>query len=192
MIDGGGIPIGEIMTAEQLERFDIPGKSTELVRGRLVISEPPGTFHGKLAGRLLLEVGVFVKANRLGEVFGQDTGFKIASNPDTVRAPDLAFLGHDRLAHVAKRGYAAVAPDLIAEILSPDDRPGQVRAKIDEWLSAGVRLAWELDPDRQIAWVHRPEGTRSLVDAAGALGGEAVLPGFRCELRDLYRASGRP
>ena len=187
MITGNGFPIDEIMTAEQLEHFDIPGKSTELVRGRLVVREPPGTHHGKLASRLNVRVGAFVEAHRLGEAFGQDTGFKIASNPDTVRAPDLAFLGHERLAHVARRGYAAVAPDLIAEILSPDDRPGEVRAKIAEWLSAGVRLAWELDPDRQIAWVHRPDGTSSLIDAAGALDGEVVLPGFRCELKDLYR-----
>ena len=187
MIDGNGISIGEIMTAEQLERVDIPGKSTELVHGRLVISEPPGTFHGKLSGRLILRVGAFVEEHGLGEVFGQDTGFKIASDPDTVRAPDLAFLGHERLARVAKRGYAAVAPDLIVEILSPDDRPGEVQAKIAEWLGAGVRLAWELDPERQTAWVHRPDGTQSLVNAGGALDGESVLPGFRCELKDLYR-----
>lgn len=186
MIDGN-VPFSELMTAEQLERVDIPGKSTELVRGRLVISEPPGTFHGKLAARLNSRIGPFVEAHHLGEVFGQDTGFKIASNPDTVRAPDLAFLGHERLARVAKRGYAAVAPDLIVEILSPDDRPGEVRAKIAEWLNAGVRLAWELDPDERIARVYRPDGSVSLVEADGILDGEAVLPGFHCELKDLYR-----
>lgn len=187
MIDSNAFQVAEIMTAEQLERIDIPGKSTELVRGRLVIGEPPGTFHGKLAGRLITRVGTFVEAQRLGEVFAQDTGFKIGSNPDTVRAPDLAFLGHDRLAHVARGGYAAVAPDLIAEILSPHDRPGDVQAKIAEWLASGVRLAWELDPDRRIARVYRPDGTISEVDATGTLDGESVIPGFRCELKDLYR-----
>jgi Uma2 family endonuclease len=187
MIDGNHGPFGEMMTADELEHVDIPGKSTELVRGRLVISEPPGTFHGQLAGRLLVRVGAFVEAHGLGEVFAQDTGFKIASNPDTVRAPDLAFLGHERLAHVATRGYAAVAPDLIAEIVSPDDRPGEVRDKIAEWLSAGVRLAWELDPRRKIARVYRPDGSVTLVEASGALGGDSVLPGFSCALNDLYR-----
>ena len=187
MIDGNHFPLAEIMTAEQLERVDIPGKSTELVRGRLVVSEPPGTFHGKLAGRLLLSVGAFVAAHQLGEVFGQDTGFKIASNPDTVRAPDLAFLGAERLTRVARRGYAAVAPDLVAEILSPDDRAGEVHMKIAEWLNAGARLVWELDPDRQTARVHRPDGSVSLVEAHGALDGEAVLRGFTCELEELFR-----
>jgi Uma2 family endonuclease len=187
MIDGIGTPVADSMTAEQLERIQIPDKSTELVRGRLIVREPPGTYHGKIAGRLITRVGGFVEAHGLGEVFGQDTGFRIASNPDTVRAPDLAFIARDHLSHIAARGYASVAPDLIAEILSPDDRPGEVIAKIGEWLSAGVKLAWVLDPYRRIAHVHRPDGSLSLVDVDGALEGETALPGFRCALENLYR-----
>jgi hypothetical protein len=80
------------VTAEELMRIEIPGKSTELVRGRLIVREPPGTSYGKLSARLLVLVGSFVKAHGSGEVFAQDTGFKIGSNPDTVRAPDLAFI----------------------------------------------------------------------------------------------------
>lgn len=186
MIDGV-VPFGEMMTAEQLERVQLPGKSTELVRGQLVVREPPGTYHGQIAARLLLRVGAFVEACQLGEVFGQDTGFKIASKPDTVRAPDLAFVGRDRLSHVGRRGYAAVAPNLIAEVLSPDDRPGEVIGKIGEWLSAGVILAWVLDPDRKAAHVHRPDGSVSVIEIHGALEGETVLPGFTCQLRDLFR-----
>jgi Uma2 family endonuclease len=187
MIDGIGAPVEDLMTAEQLLHLHMPDKSTELVGGRLIVREPPGTFHGKIAGRLIIRVGTFVEAHRLGEVFGQDTGFKIASNPDTVRAPDLAFIASDRLSQIASRGYAPVAPDLIAEILSPDDRPGEVTAKIGQWLSAGVRLAWVLDPERRIGHVHRPDGSLSVLDADGALVGETVLPGFRCALKDLFR-----
>ena len=190
MIDGIGASIAEIMTAEQLERVQLPGKSTELVRGRLIVREPPGTYHGKIAGRLLTHVGPFVKTHGLGEVFGQDTGFKIASNPDTVRAPDLAFVGYDRLSQIGQRGYAALAPDLVAEILSPDDRPGEVIAKIGEWLTAGVKLAWVLDPARRIASVYRPDGSLSLIDGDGSLDGETVLPGFRCALKSLFQDDG--
>jgi Uma2 family endonuclease len=187
MIDGIERTFAEIMTAEQLERVHLPGKSTELVRGRIVVREPPGTYHGKIAGRLLTRVGPFVEAHGLGEVFGQDTGFKIASNPDTVRAPDLAFVARERLLQIAQRGYAPLAPDLVAEILSPDDRPGEVIAKIGEWLTAGVKLVWVLDPDRGIAQVFRPDGGLSMVSADGALEGESVLPGFRCALKILYQ-----
>jgi Uma2 family endonuclease len=186
MIDGSP-SIGELMTAEQLERVQIPGKSTELVRGQLIVREPPGTYHGKIAGRLIIRVGAFVEAHGLGEVFGQDTGFRIASHPDTVRAPDLAFVARDRLSLVLRRGYAALAPDLVAEILSPDERPGEVIAKIGEWLSAGVRVAWVLDPDRRIAHVYWPDGSVFPVDVDRALDGETVLPGFRCELKELYK-----
>lgn len=186
MIDDLGT-MAEIMTAEQLERVQIPGKSTELVRGRLVVREPPGTYHGQVAARLTVRVGAFVEAHQLGELFGQDTGFRIAMNPDTVRAPDLAFIATDRLARIARRGYAALAPDLIAEILSPGDRPGEVAAKIEEWLSAGVKLAWVLDPERRTARVHRPDGSLTLVEVGGDLEGETVLPGFRCALNDLFR-----
>jgi Uma2 family endonuclease len=181
------MPPATIMTAEQLERVHLPGKSTELVRGRLVVREPPGTYHGKIAGRLIIRVGAFVESRQLGEVFGQDTGFKIATNPDTVRAPDLAFIARDHMSLVTRRGYAPVAPDLVAEILSPEDQPGEVSAKIGEWLSAGVKLAWVLDPDRRTAHVHRPDGSLSLIDVDGALEGESVLPGFRCLLEGLYQ-----
>ena len=90
-------------------------------------------------------VGSYVRTHALGAVFGQDTGFQIASDPDTVRAPDLAFVDRARVAQIAWRGYAALAPDLVAEILSPDDRPGEVLSKVGEWLEAGVRLGWVIE-----------------------------------------------
>ena len=174
------------MTAEQLEHVRLPGKSTELVRGRLVVREPPGTYHGRIAGRLLTRVGPFVEAHDLGEVFGQDTGFRIASDPDTVRAPDLAFVRRDRAGQIGPRGYAALAPDLVAEILSPDDRPGEVLEKVGEWLDAGVILVWVVDPDRKSAYVYRSNGSVSTVAPDGELDGDNVLPGFTCRLTELF------
>ena len=178
--------LSEIMTAEELERLDLPGKSTELVRGRLVVREPPSTHHGIVAARLNYLVGAFVYPNRLGVLFGQDTGFKIQSNPDTVRAPDLAFLAQKRSSQIHTRGYAALAPDLVAEIVSPDDRPGELLAKVGEWLDAGVRLVWVIDPRREEARVHRPDGSISVIDGGGTLTGEDMLPGFECRLADVF------
>ena len=124
MIDGIGHS-GELMTANDLLMLEESGKSTELVRGKLVVREPPSTHHGRLQSSLNVLVGSYVRAHALGAVFGQDTGFKIASDPDTVRAPDLAFVDRTRVAQIPRRGYAALAPDLAAEILSPDDRPAK-------------------------------------------------------------------
>lgn len=174
-----------LMTAEELERLSLPGKSTELVRGHLIVREPPGTWHGAVSARLALRLGNFVEAHGSGLVFGQDTGFKIESNPDTVRAPDVAFVARERLDAIHDRGYAALAPDLLAEVVSPDDRPGELLAKVADWLQAGVRLVWVIDPQRKTARVYRPDGSVTVLREEDAFDGEDVLPGFSCRLKDL-------
>jgi len=88
MIDGIDHSEG-LVTANDLLTLEKSGKSTELVRGRLVVREPPSTYHGRVQGILHVLVGSYVRTHALGAVFGQDTGFKIESNPDTVRAPDF-------------------------------------------------------------------------------------------------------
>jgi|SRR5690242_363578 len=174
-----------LKTAEDLSHFDEPGKTAELVRGVLVVREPPSTRHGDRAARLTVRVGAFVERERLGKVFAQDTGFQIERDPDTVRAPDLAFVTHDRLAVIGEEGYGELAPDLVVEILSANDRPGAVLDKVGQWLSAGVRLVWVLDPVRQLTRVYRADGTVSIVERDAYLDGEDVLPGFRCPLTEI-------
>ncbi|MGH7636213.1 MAG: Uma2 family endonuclease [Gemmatimonadaceae bacterium] len=176
----------ELMTAEELERFDLPGKSTELVRGRLIVREPPGFYHGHVSARLLFVLGEYVYGRDLGWLSAQDTGFRIESDPDTVRAPDVAFTSNERRLEIPKRGYAPFAPDLAAEILSPDDRPGEVLSKVGDWLDAGVRIVWVIDPERREARIYRGDGTQSSVAPDGTLPGESVLPGFTCHLADLF------
>jgi Uma2 family endonuclease len=185
MINGLGHGTG-LMTADELLTLALPGKSTELVRGKLVVREPPSTYHGRIQSTLNVLVGSHVRAHALGAVFGQDTGFRIASDPDTVRAPDLAFVRQDRVGQIGPRGYAALAPDLVAEILSPDDRPGEVLTKAGEWLDAGVIVVWVIDPDRGTAYVYRADGSITTVGRDGDLNGERVLPGFSCRLSDLF------
>lgn len=174
-----------LMTADELLLLRIPDKSTELVRGRLVVREPSSTYHGRVQSTLNVLVGGFVHTHRLGAVFGQDTGFRIASDPDTVRAPDLAFVTRERVSLIPPRGYAAMAPDLVAEIVSPDDRPADVLAKVAEWLEAGVAIAWVIDPERKTAQVYRADGSMAVIGADGCLDGEAVLPGFTCAIDEL-------
>lgn len=173
------------LTADDLAHLEHPGMQTELVRGRLVEREPPGSAHGAVAANLAYFLSDFVRKHQLGIVFSQDTGFKIEANPDTVRAPDVAFLSRERRSAIPGRGYAAVAPDLLAEILSPDDRPADVMAKVSDWLAAGTRLVWVIDPARSQATVYRSNGTQSLIAAGGALVGEAILPGFSCPLAQV-------
>lgn len=175
----------EITTAEQLASVEIPGKWTELVRGRLSVREPPGTWHGRVSANVVFALLAFVKEHRAGTVVAQDTGFRIASDPDTVRAPDAAFLDVERSKHITPRGYAAVAPNLVVEVLSPDDRPAEVLEKIADWLNAGVELAWVVDPERREVRVHRADGSVAIRSEEDLLSGEHVLPGFTCTVRDL-------
>lgn len=170
------------MSADELLRDPIPHKRTELVRGVLVLREPAGSTHGIVAMNLGVELGTFVKRTGAGAVFAAETGFKLTSNPDTVRAPDVAFVARERVPPRSSRGFPALAPDLVAEVLSPDDRPGEVLAKVADWLTAGTRLVWVVDPERRLARVYRDDGSESLVAEDGVLDGETVLAGFRCEL----------
>jgi Uma2 family endonuclease len=175
------------MTAEEMLRSSLPNKRTELVRGVLVVREPAGYHHGDVAARLLVAIANHVNANGLGRVFAAETGFRLTRNPDTVRAPDVAYISAARLPDPAPRGFAELAPDLAVEVLSPDDRPGEVLAKVGDWLNAGARVVWVVDPVHVIARVYRADGSESIVDEAGALQGEDVLPGFEYPLSAMRR-----
>jgi len=173
-------PTPALMTADELLHLSVPDKCTEPVRGMLVVREPPGSLHGLVAMTLGVELGVFARNTGAGRVFAAETGFKLASNPDTVRAADVAFVSSERMEGARTVGYAALAPDLVVEVLSPNDRPGEALAKVADWLSAGTKLVWIVDPERRLARVYRPDGTETLLNADDALDGEDVLPGFSC------------
>jgi len=178
-------PTASLMTADELLRTRVPDKRTELVRGVLVVREPAGSRHGLVTMNLGAELAVYAKQTGAGGVYAAETGFKLASNPDTVRAPDIAFVTRERLPPPATTGYPPLAPDLAVEVLSPGDRPGEVLAKVADWLSAGTRLVWVVDPERRLARVYRHDGSEAIVTAEGALDGEDVLPGFSCSLASI-------
>jgi Uma2 family endonuclease len=176
-----------LLTAEELLRLNLPNKRTELVRGRLVVREPAGYLHGNIAMRIGAAIHQHVEANSLGEVFAAATGFTLAREPDTVRAPDVAFIRSHRLLSPPPRGFAELAPDLAVEVLSPDDRPGEVLEKVGDWLNAATLVVWVVDPKRRIARVYRADGSETQVDDDGFLDGEELLPEFRMSLETLLR-----
>jgi Uma2 family endonuclease len=172
------MPRATAVTADELLRLNRPDRRTELVRGVLVVREPAGYLHGRITARLAALLTNHVEANDLGCVLAAETGFKLAADPDTVRAPAVAFVSRARLPHPPPAGYAELAPDLVVEVLSPDDRPGEVLAKVGDWLNAGTRLVWVVDPRRRYARVYRADGSDSQLSETGTLDGEDVVPGF--------------
>ncbi|MGH7546537.1 MAG: Uma2 family endonuclease [Gemmatimonadota bacterium] len=190
--EGTYIPgVTHVVTADELERMYVPGKKVELVRGVLVVQELPSLRHSLVAGALYRSLAEFVEAGELGLVTPQDCGFKIQTEPDTVRGPDAAFVARERLDAIPTRGYLSLAPDLVAEVVSPGDSRGVVIEKIGQWLRAGARLAWVIDPERRQAQVYRADGGVSVLNPGDALDGEDVLPGFSLAL-DALLAAGTP
>jgi Uma2 family endonuclease len=172
----------KLVTAEELLHLSIPDKRVELIRGVLVVREPAGGRHGRIAVNVTIELGTFVRAHGLGVVYAAETGFTIARGPDTVRAPDVAFIRQDRLPSPEPVGFPELGPDLVVDVLSPGDRPGEVLTKVAHWLSAGTALVWVIDPARRIARVYRADGSETIVTADQAVDGEDVVPGFSCLL----------
>lgn len=175
-----------LMTADELLVLQPPDKDTELVRGRMIVREPPKPWHGLYSANLCRIVGTHVWAARLGVVCGQDTGFHVASDPDTVLAPDLAFVRAERIPSRDDDRYWRLAPDLVAEIMSPGDRRKAVVRKINDWLDAGVRVAWLIEPKPRRATICFADGSEIEVEADGVLTAGDVLPGFACALRDVF------
>jgi Uma2 family endonuclease len=163
-------------------------KRTELVRGALLVREPAGYLHGDVAATLAAVIHAHVAAHRLGRVFAAETGFVLSREPDTVRAPDVAFISTARLPDPPPRGFAEMAPDLAVEVLSPDDTLPEVLTKVADWLGAGTRLVWVVDPLRKLARVYRADGSESLLGENDALDGEDVLPEFSCPIHALLRS----
>lgn len=175
------MPPPALMTADELMHVYRPDKRVELVKGVLVVRELPGFRHGRVTMELVIKLDAHVRAAELGRVH-PEVGFKLASDPDTVRGPDIAFIRKDRLPDPEPPGFADFAPDLVVEILSPNDRPGEVLAKVADWLSGGTRLVWVLDPARRVARIYRHDGTEQILTADQRLEGEDVVPGFTCSL----------
>jgi Uma2 family endonuclease len=180
----GNMP-GTLMTAEELLRSSFPDKRVELVRGKLIVREPPGYQHGLVTARLTGALVNHVAATGLGDVLAGDAGFTLARDPDTVRGPDVAFISRARAPRPTPIAFAPLAPDLVVEVLSPSDRQGEALEKAADWLNAGTRLVWVIDPMRRQARVYRLDGTLSSLDANGTLEGEDVLPGFSCLLSSV-------
>ena len=134
-----------------------------------------------------IALGVYLEKHQLGVVFGEQTGFILTRNPDTVRAPDIAFLREERIpAEGFGMEYFDGAPDLAVEVLSLSNRPGSMRRKIDQYFAAGTRLVWVIDFRKRTFVVHAPRRTPVTLDESDALDGEDVIPGFHYEIAQLF------
>lgn len=176
-----------LLTADDLLRISGAGKRYELVRGELIEMAPAGGRHGRVAIRIGSRLNIHVEQQDLGEVLAAETGFRLERNPDRVRAPDVAFVAKGRLPPGdLPVGFLDIVPDLVVEVVSPGDTASYIQAKVEDWLRAGVRLAWVLYPDTRSVAVYRSLDKVRVLTEADHLHGDPVLPRFSCSVTDLF------
>jgi Uma2 family endonuclease len=177
----------QLMTADELLMLPRGRFRYELVKGELITMSPAGHEHGAVIMNLAAPLAMHVKANNLGTVFGAETGFKLASNPDTVLAPDIAFIRREQIERTGlSKGFGTGSPDLAVEVLSPSDRDAKVKAKVAEWLANGALAVWVVSPKLRNVTVYRSLTDVTILTENDELDGHNIVPGFRCRVAELF------
>lgn len=178
------------ITPEEL--LEMPeGEQFELVEGQLVERNMSG-LSSLVASRVNRRIGNHAEANQLGDVFDSDCGYQCyADDPAKIRRPDASFIRAGRLSlDELEHGYLRVAPDLAVEVVSPNDKAYELDEKIEEYLAAGVRLIWVVNPEQKIVSIHRLDGSVTKLHERDELSGEDVLQGFACQVAELFQVTG--
>jgi Uma2 family endonuclease len=174
-----------ITTAQQLLQATGLGRC-ELVRGELVMMSPSGAEHCRVIAKITVRLGTFVEQHALGEILGAEGGFLIARDPDTVRAPDVAFIARQRCPTPFPTEFFPGPPDLAVEVLSPSDRASEVLAKVQDWLDAGCGAVWVVDPATRTLTVYRGRSGVEVFRPGDELPGGDLLPGFRLAVAEIF------
>lgn len=174
------------MTERELMELPEDGYRHELQEGFLLAEPPPAPRHGAVQATLSRLLGNFVAGTSRGAIYSA-TGFLLSRDPDTVRGPDVAFVSRARIeAHADASRYFEGAPELAIEILSPANRPGDIHAKVADYLAAGAKLVWIVDPESRSVTTYRSLLAPRVRKERDALSGEDVLPGFEIVVASIF------
>ncbi len=177
------------MTAEDLLRMPEDGFCYELIRGELRKMSPPGYKHGRITSNVHVSLGQYVKTNNLGVVCPSETGFKIASNPDTDRAPDVAFISRERVQQVGDiDGYWPGAPDLVVEVISPNDVYSMVEENVFDWLMAGTKMVIAANPPKHTVTLFRSRTDIIMLTENDRLEATDIIPGWSMKIQEIFES----
>jgi len=176
-----------LVTADELLMMPDDGFHYELVKGELKRMSPTGDKHGRVTMELAYALYQYVKRNNLGRVYAAETGFKLESDPDTVRAPDVAFVSMKRIQAAGSiQGYRSGAPDLAAEVLSPGNTKREMAEKVEEYFAAGAHLVWIVNPKSKTVTVYRSLTDVATLTEEDTLDGGEVVPGFQIPVAEIF------
>jgi Uma2 family endonuclease len=178
-----------IVTADELLALPTGmGKRYELVAGELRVMSPAGWRHGRVAANIASLLGPFIRKHNCGRAFGAETGFLLKRDPDTVSAPDFAFIAEKHLPKTEpSEAFWPGTPDLAVEVLSPGDTSGEVAEKVKEWIAAGCAAVWVVDPKLQTVTIYQSLTEVQIKAIGETFVGDPVVPGFSCLVDDLFR-----
>jgi Uma2 family endonuclease len=178
--------ITQLMTADDLALMPEDGNRYILIRGELIRLSPTNFRHGEAVSRVTWHFMNFADKYG-GSVLSGECGFVLHIDPDTVLAPDVAYVRPERVPpDNAKDHYSDIIPDIALEIVSPSERPGLRRRKIAEYLAAGVPLVVYADPRNQTLTIYRLDGTRTELSKVDVFEGGDVMPGFQLPVAKFF------
>ena len=147
---------------------------------------PAGEVHGYLEAKLTLFLYRFNQIVQTGWILGGEVGIYIRRNPDSIHGADLAFWSKERLPDGPTTGFSDVAPHLVVEILSPNDRWVDMQQKIEDYFSIGVGTLWFVDPDEMTVSAYRSASQRNVLRTGDTLAGTGPLTGFTLSIDELF------
>ncbi|MFN8514887.1 MAG: Uma2 family endonuclease [Thermomicrobiales bacterium] len=176
-----------LVTADELLHQTDDGFRYELVRGELRRMSPASHKHGRMSVNITTPLDRYVRENDLGAVYAAETGFRVATDPDTVLAPDAAFVRRERVEAIGDTdGFWPGAPDLAVEVVSRHDLYTEVEEKVIDWLEAGARMVVVINPRRRTVSVYRSLTDITILTERDTLEGADVVPGWRLPVRNIF------
>ncbi len=166
------------------------GQRFELVDGQLVEQNVSG-LSSWVGGELHALLRNYCREHNLGWVWPADNLYRCFPwKPNLVRRPDVSFIQRDRLtAEQLSEGFLTIPPDLAIEVVSPNDIVYELDEKLSEYLDAGVRLIWVVNPKARTVMSFRADGSVSRLREQDELSGEEIVPGFHCRVAELFPTS---
>ena len=176
----------KLITADELLAMPDDGHRYELLRGVLIRKMPTGETHGLVVALTAHHITQYALSSGHGQTRTGETGYRLDRDPDTVRAPDVAWYSPGNIPSPGTQGFPEMVPDLVVEVKSPGNSAREISAKAAMWLSYGAKMALVMYPETETIVVHKPNSAPIALTVDDVLDGGEVLPGFSCPVRSLF------